>query len=65
MTAELEEAARRAMAALPADYGEVLRLRQEEHLSLGEAAKRMGRSKEAARKLYSRALARLAERLDL
>ena len=61
----MKERARLAIAQLPPDYREVLHLRQDEHLSLQTAAVRMGRSKEAARKLYARALARLAELLGL
>jgi RNA polymerase sigma-70 factor (ECF subfamily) len=62
---ELRERTRRALAALPEDHRRILDLRQEEHLSLDEAAERLGRTREATRKLYSRALARLAELLGI
>ena len=62
---ELKEATRRAMARLSPDYREILRLRQEEHLTMREAAERMGRSVKAVEKLYGRALARLAQLLNL
>lgn len=46
----------RAVAGLPKDYGEVIRLRHWEDLSFEEIATRMGRSPEAARKLWCRAI---------
>ena len=58
---ELAEFARRALAGLSEDHREVLRLAREEGLVLGEVAKRMGRSREAAKKLYGRALTRFRE----
>lgn len=61
MDAELATIALRAMAALPPDYREVLRLARIEGLTLAEVADRMGRSREAAKKLYGRALARFTE----
>jgi RNA polymerase sigma-70 factor (ECF subfamily) len=60
---ELEEAAARALAALPGDYREILRLVQVEGFTLRSAAERMGRSHEAAKKLYGRALAQFAKDL--
>jgi RNA polymerase sigma factor (sigma-70 family) len=51
----------RALGALPPDYREILRLVREEGLTLREAAQRMNRSREAAKKLYGRALFRLTE----
>jgi RNA polymerase sigma-70 factor (ECF subfamily) len=59
MSAELCEQLRQAVASLPADYREVLRLTREEGLRLDEAAERMGRSRAAVKKLVSRALCRL------
>ena len=56
--AELADLARQAMDALAPDYHEVLRLCRQEELTLREAAERMGRSREATKKLYGRALAR-------
>ncbi len=49
----------RALAALPEDMRTILVLRRAEGLTSREAAERMGRSDDSARKLYSRALARL------
>jgi RNA polymerase sigma-70 factor (ECF subfamily) len=60
---ELEDAAARAMAALPEDYRAVLKLVQVEGLTLKAAAERIGRSHEATKKLYGRALGRFAELL--
>jgi RNA polymerase sigma-70 factor (ECF subfamily) len=60
-TAELRERARRAREQLPEDYAEILRLTFDEGLTLGEAGERMGRSREAAKKLYGRALCRFKE----
>jgi RNA polymerase sigma-70 factor (ECF subfamily) len=53
---EIEDLVKRAMAALPEDYMQVLHLTRVEHLELKEVARRMNRSTEAARKLYGRAL---------
>ncbi len=58
--AESAEIVRRALARLPPDYAEVLRLTRLEGLTLAEAAVRMGRSREAVKKLAGRALARFA-----
>ncbi|MHC4133845.1 MAG: sigma-70 family RNA polymerase sigma factor [Planctomycetota bacterium] len=58
MAAELADLARQAMNALPPDYREVLRLAREQGLALREVAERMGRSRDAAKKLYARALLR-------
>ncbi len=60
-TGELTEISRRALAALPEDYREVLRLSQLNGLSLRQTAECMGRSHEATKKLYGRALARFGE----
>ena len=64
IAAELAELARRAMASLRPDDREILRLTREEQLTLREAAERMGRSREAAKKLYGRALTRFADALN-
>jgi RNA polymerase sigma-70 factor (ECF subfamily) len=53
---ETEQIARAAMQALPEDYRDVLRLSREQHLPLKDIAERMGRSYEATKKLYGRAL---------
>ncbi len=50
-----------AIGLLAPDYQAILRLVHEEGLSLVESAERLGRSPEAARKLYSRALAKLSD----
>lgn len=55
---------RLALEALPDDYRTVLRLAREERLRLREVAERMGRSREAVKKLYARALSRFAEILE-
>lgn len=60
-TAELAEA---ALARLPADYREILRLTRRENLAIDEAARRMGRTTDAAKKLLSRALLRMAEEFE-
>lgn len=51
------------LSAMPLDYQTVLRLRYWEGLTFPEIAGRIGRSDEAARKLWYRALARLNEDL--
>jgi RNA polymerase sigma-70 factor (ECF subfamily) len=63
IAAELEALVGHALGQLPADYREVLRLSQHEHLTLREAAVRMGRSSDATKKLYGRAVARLRRTL--
>jgi RNA polymerase sigma-70 factor (ECF subfamily) len=62
--AEESAAVRRAVDDLPSAYREVVRLVHQEGLTLVEAGARMGRSAEAARKLYGRALAVLAGEID-
>ena len=62
-SAEHVERARSAMERLPEDYRTVLHLALEKGLALREAAEHMGRSREATKKLYGRALCRL--RADL
>jgi RNA polymerase sigma-70 factor (ECF subfamily) len=61
---EQQDRVRDAMAGLPPDYQEVLRLTRHENLSLREAAVRMGRSREATKKIYTRSLAKLRAMLD-
>jgi RNA polymerase sigma-70 factor (ECF subfamily) len=60
---EESEALRAALARLPEDYRAVLRLRNWECLPLSEVGRRMNRSEEAARKLWSRAIVRLQHEL--
>jgi DNA-directed RNA polymerase specialized sigma24 family protein len=51
------------VARLSEEHQQALRLRNQEDLSFEEVGRRLGRSAEAARKLWARALARLAEAL--
>ena len=60
MAGELRSLLQEAVAQLPPDYREVLRLTREEGLDLAAASERMGRSRDAVKKLSGRALARLA-----
>ena len=53
-----------ALADLPADYREVIMLRNFDHLVFDEVAARMGRSAGAVRMLWVRALERLAGALE-
>lgn len=62
---ELELRLADALARLPADYAEIILLRNVEGLSHEEAACRMGRGVGAVRMLWVRALARLRQELDL
>ena len=64
MTAETRHLVLRALATLPPDYREVLRLARLEGLAIRDVAGRMGRSTEAIKKLYGRALASLGRVLD-
>jgi RNA polymerase sigma-70 factor (ECF subfamily) len=63
MRREEAEALERALAALPEDYYRVIMLHHREGLSFDEVGARMNKSKEAARKLWARALHRLHEEL--
>ena len=60
---EAETLARRALAELSDADQEVLRLCREEGLAFREASERMGRSYEATKKLYGRALTRFSTAL--
>ncbi len=60
---EEEAQAVRALESLPDDYRRILRLVHEDGLTTAQAADALQRTPEAARKLYSRALARLADDL--
>ena len=53
-----------ALAHLPADYEEVVRLRNLEQLNWEQTAERMGRSAGAVRQLWGRAIQRLAPLLE-
>lgn len=61
--AEESAAIRAAVADLPSDYAVVIRLIHQEGLTLVAAGQRMGRSADAVRKLYGRALACLVDRV--
>jgi RNA polymerase sigma-70 factor (ECF subfamily) len=58
---EAEALLKRAMTQLPEDYRTVLHLVYEDGRSFDEVAQRMGRSRDAVRVLYGRALARLSQ----
>lgn len=62
---ELERRLADALARLPADYAEVILLRNVEGLPHEEVARRMGRGAGAVRMLWVRALARLRQELDV
>jgi RNA polymerase sigma-70 factor (ECF subfamily) len=64
MGRELELRLEAAMARLAPDYREALTLVQAKRLTLREAAERMGRSREAMKKLYARAVAKLAAMME-
>jgi RNA polymerase sigma factor (sigma-70 family) len=64
MAREAREALRREMKLLPPDYELVLRLVYIERKTVREAAKTLSRSPMATRKLYGRALAAIATRLE-
>jgi RNA polymerase sigma-70 factor (ECF subfamily) len=61
---ETRSRAERALAGLPEDYRQVLLLVQVEGLTLAGAAARMERSYEATKKLYGRAVSRLAKEMQ-
>ncbi len=65
MASELRQRAAVAMEKLPPDYREIVRLVQEEGLTMAEAAARMGRSRNAVKHLYGRALSRFAKLLGV
>jgi RNA polymerase sigma-70 factor (ECF subfamily) len=62
---ELELRLADALVRLPADYAEIILLRNVEGLSHEEAARRLGRGVGAVRMLWVRALARLRQELDV
>ena len=61
MATEARETVEAALLALSDVHRQVLRWARIEHRTLGEIAERLGRSREAAKKLYARALARFTE----
>ena len=60
--AEQSARIRAVVDGLPSDYAAVIRLIHQDGLTLVEAGQRMGRSADAVRKLYGRALACLVDR---
>jgi RNA polymerase sigma-70 factor, ECF subfamily len=63
MALEQASALRGVIDGLADDHAAVIRLVHVEGLTLAQAGERLGRSGDAARKLYGRAFARLAERM--
>jgi RNA polymerase sigma-70 factor (ECF subfamily) len=61
--AEQSARIRAVVDGLPSDYAVVIRLIHQDGLTLVEAGQRMGRSADAVRKLYGRALACLVDRV--
>jgi RNA polymerase sigma-70 factor, ECF subfamily len=61
---EQAEKLRQALERLPEDYGRVIRLRNQERRSFEEIGLLLGRSAEAARRLWSRAVERLQRELE-
>jgi RNA polymerase sigma-70 factor (ECF subfamily) len=64
MAGEQDAALRRALDELPEDYRTVIQLRNYGQLSFEEIGKQLGRSADAARKLWARALKKLQQILD-
>ncbi|MBL8842287.1 MAG: sigma-70 family RNA polymerase sigma factor [Planctomycetes bacterium] len=64
MRGERRRQLERALATLPADYAQVLRLVRLEEKSIAEAAAAMGRTENAVKKLLARALLALRDALD-
>jgi RNA polymerase sigma-70 factor (ECF subfamily) len=65
MARERDEALERALARLPEDYRRVLVLRYQEGRPFEEIGRRMGRSANAVRKLWGRAIERLQAELEV
>jgi RNA polymerase sigma-70 factor (ECF subfamily) len=61
---EQTDAVQQALARLPDDYRQVLLWRYQEQCSFEEIAQRLGRTANAARKLWARALERLQREMD-
>ncbi|MBX7106066.1 MAG: sigma-70 family RNA polymerase sigma factor, partial [Gemmataceae bacterium] len=64
MADERTRAVHAALDRLPEDYAQVLRLRYIEELPFEEIATRMGRTANAVRKLWARAVEKLEEELE-
>jgi RNA polymerase sigma-70 factor (ECF subfamily) len=65
MARERDEGLARALAQLPEDYRRVVGWRNYERASFEEIGRRLGRSPEAARKVWARAVERLQQILEL
>jgi len=63
IASELKEAARIAFEKMPDDYQRIFNLVQQEQVSFETAARKLGRTLAATRKLYGRAVARFTELL--
>src|SRR5262249_865862 len=61
---EQDRALQEALSQLPESYGQVIQWRNYERLSFEEIGRRLDRSAEAARKLWTRAIAALQKRLE-
>jgi RNA polymerase sigma-70 factor (ECF subfamily) len=59
-----DEALQQALAQLPADYREIIQMHHYDRLTFGEAGELLGRSEDAMRKLWSRAIDALRELLE-
>jgi RNA polymerase sigma-70 factor (ECF subfamily) len=57
------EALERALARLPADYRQAILLHQQDGLPFAEVAARLGKTEEAARKLWARGIERLRQEM--
>jgi RNA polymerase sigma-70 factor (ECF subfamily) len=64
MAGERADAVRRALDRLPEDYRQVLLLRHQDQLPFEEIGRRMGRSVNAAEKLFARAVHRIRQELE-
>ncbi len=64
IASELAAIVRRAIEALPAEQAEVIRLVRSEHLTLREAAERVGKSHDAVRQIYGRGLLRFKREFE-
>ena len=61
---EQDQALHEAISKLPEQYRQVIHLRNYERLSFEEVGQRLGRSAEAARKLWTRAITQLEQLLE-
>jgi RNA polymerase sigma-70 factor (ECF subfamily) len=64
MAIEQTQAVHRALEKLPPDYRQVILLRHQEELPFEEIGRLMGRSTNAAEKLFARAIKRLQQELE-